>query len=199
VTNTDGSTVQKYSCNLIFSAETEEMTQRLLAPNKAPGQVLSITELMKLITDEVMAEFASDKPTLETWTRPDSTFKKCFASGESPQVYDKVGYGKGTVYLKLSSNRRPTLANQFSQVITDESELYPGCYVRAKINIKAYSKSLQTGRIKGVAAYINGIQKVKDGDRIGASDMNVNEFAPLESPEFGATENAYGSIPGFDI
>jgi hypothetical protein len=62
--------------------------------------------------------------------------------------------------------------------ITDEAEVYSGCYGRASINFYPFN---ERGN-KGVACGLNNIQKVKDGEALGggrskASDDFGDDFA----------------------
>lgn len=56
--------------------------------------------------------------------------------------------------------------------ITDESEVYSGCYARASINFYIYD--VPTG--KGIAVGLNNIQKVKDGEPLAGRSNADDDF-----------------------
>lgn len=74
---------------------------------------------------------------------------------------------KGKYFLNVKSDKKPnvvkvgpdgkTLVN-----VTDEDEVYSGCYAMISVNLHAYARN---GNI-GVSAYIRAVCKTKDGERL---------------------------------
>lgn len=74
--------------------------------------------------------------------KPDnSTFKNCY-------------------YINAKSKEPPQIVDNKVQTITDQTEVYSGCY--GKISMTFYSYNL--GGAKGIAAWLGNIQKLKDGE-----------------------------------
>jgi len=95
---------------------------------------------------------------------------------EDGNPYMPDGYVKGAVYLELKTLKRPGLIDANNQDIIDETDFYGGCYARAQINASAYDKKGN----KGVAFYVNHIQKLRDGDSFGGAARNAADvFEPV--------------------
>lgn len=77
----------------------------------------------------------------------------------------------GHYYLNASSKRAPFLKDRNLGDILDEEELYPGCYCRVALNTFAFNFK---GKI-GIAFGLNGVQKRKDGERLGGSFVTAEE------------------------
>ena len=77
---------------------------------------------------------------------------------------------KGCYILEANSTHRPiTLDRRKAQVTEEDGIIYSGCFVNASLAAAGYTY----GKVKkGVKAYLNGVQFVKDGERFGmdASD-----------------------------
>ena len=73
-------------------------------------------------------------------------------------------------YINAKSKDAPQIVDSRVQPITDQTEVYSGCY--GKISLTLYSYNF--GGAKGIAAWLGNIQKLRDGDRftgkIGAQD-----------------------------
>ena len=72
----------------------------------------------------------------------------------------------GCYVLEANSTRRPVILDRTKAAVVEEDGLiYSGCYVNASLNAAGYT----FGKVKkGVKAYLNGVQFVKDGERFGA-------------------------------
>ena len=86
---------------------------------------------------------------------------------------------EGCYILEANSTRRPVVVDRRKAAITeDDGIIYSGCYVNASLAAAAY----EYGKIKkGVKAYLNGVQFVKDGDRFGLDASN--DFDALDEVE----------------
>lgn len=79
----------------------------------------------------------------------------------------------GCMFINASAKTKPGLINKKRQQITDEEELYSGCYGRASINFYPFDASGN----KGVAAGLNNILKLEDGEPLGGRQSAENDFA----------------------
>lgn len=90
---------------------------------------------------------------------------------------------KGCYILEANSTRRPIVLNRDKSALTEEDGvIYSGCYVNASLNAAAYTYAKIK---KGVKAYFNGVQFVKDGEPFGV-DV-TNDFDAL-SDDYAADE-----------
>ena len=92
------------------------------------------------------------------------------------------GYGPGTTFINVSSKQQPGVVDRYAgadgkpRPITDPSELYPGCFVRASLRPFTYD----TNGSKGVSFALNNLQKLRDGERIDGRLRAEDEFEAIE-------------------
>lgn len=72
---------------------------------------------------------------------------------------------KGCYVITVSSNNKPVIVDADKFPITDQQELYSGCYGKAVINFYYYD----TAGNKGVTAGLNGIMKLADGEPLAGA------------------------------
>ena len=93
---------------------------------------------------------------------------------------EKQSAYKGCYVLEANSSKRPVVINRAKAAVTEEDGLiYSGCYVNASLAAAGYTY----GKVKkGVKAYLNGVQFVKDGERFGSDAMS--DFDELDDDDF---------------
>lgn len=79
----------------------------------------------------------------------------------------------GHYFINASSNEKPGVVDADVNPIIDKSEFYSGCYGRASINLYPYDVSGS----KGIAAGLNNVQKLEDGEKFGGGSSAANDFA----------------------
>ena len=79
----------------------------------------------------------------------------------------------GHYFINASSNEKPGIVDQDLNPIIDTSEFYSGCYGRASITLYPYD----TSGSKGIAAGLNNVQKLEDGEKFGGSTSAAADFA----------------------
>lgn len=92
---------------------------------------------------------------------------------------DRPGYGSGIVVLKVSSDYAPGVvaaeadpATGRPRVITDPSEVYPGCWVRCSVTVSPWEYANK----RGVSFHLRNLQKLRDDIRFGGSGRAEDEF-----------------------
>lgn len=85
----------------------------------------------------------------------------------------------GCYILEANSTRRPVVVGRRKEALTaDDGVIYSGCYVNASLAAAPY----EYGKVKrGVKAYLNGVQFVKDGERFGTDALS--DFDDLEDDD----------------
>lgn len=78
----------------------------------------------------------------------------------------------GCYFLNATSNNKPGIVDLSRQEITDESQVYSGCYCRFSLNLYPFDVNGN----RGVAAGLNNIQKVGDGERLGGGSRAEDDF-----------------------
>jgi hypothetical protein len=88
------------------------------------------------------------------------------------------GYPEGSVFMNVKNKSAPGIVSIYAGAdgkpapITDPSQLYSGCKVRASVRAYAYDV---TGN-KGVAFALGNIQKLSDGERLDGRVRAEDEF-----------------------
>lgn len=72
---------------------------------------------------------------------------------------------EGMYFLNANSSQRPGIVDKDCNEILDPDEVYSGCWGRASINFYPYDFNGN----RGVGVGLNNIQKLKDGERLGAA------------------------------
>ena len=80
--------------------------------------------------------------------------------GERPNGGEFNPECKGHYVITVSSNRKPVLVYADKTPLTEQDELYSGCYGRAVLNFYAYD----TNGNRGISAGLNGLMKLTDGE-----------------------------------
>jgi hypothetical protein len=102
--------------------------------------------------------------------------------GNGELLADKNAAYKGCYILEANSTRRPVAVNRNKAAVTEEDGIiYSGCYVNASLAAAGYT----FGKVKkGVKAYLNGVQFVKDGDRFGSDALSDFDALDGEDDDF---------------
>lgn len=106
--------------------------------------------------------------------------------GSIPNGYEDA------VFVTMRCQKRPGVVDQAVQDIIDESEFYGGCYARANVHVKAYD---QKGN-KGVAVYLNHVQKVRDGEAFGTGRVSPQQAFEAVEGATAKAGNSAGSVFG---
>ena len=92
----------------------------------------------------------------------------------------------GCYVLRSASKMRPHVCGRRKEAITEEDGIiYSGCYCNASLAADGFDSPAK----KGVTVYLNGVQFVKDGDRLAGFDAS-NDFEDLGDDE----GEDYGSL-----
>ena len=86
----------------------------------------------------------------------------------------------GMYFINATSKTKPGIIDRNKVEITDEDEFYSGCFGRISMNFYAFN----TKGNKGIAAGLNNLQKVKDGERLsGRASAGADFGDDFELPE----------------
>jgi len=77
----------------------------------------------------------------------------------------------GHYFINAKSNRKPQIVDANLDPIMSQDEFYSGCYGRASITFYAYA----TAGSKGIAAGLENLQKLADGERLGGGSSSAAE------------------------
>lgn len=149
----------KYSCALVFPPGTD-MSAMEKAAELAASEKFNEKELALLKkTGKLKMPFRTD-------------------------TEDK-GYLDGSVFFNATSKTQPGMVQPFAgkdgrpAPLTDEKDLYAGCFVRASVNFYGYD----TKGNKGVAVGLNNLQKMGEGERLDFRKSAQDEFDAVATAE----------------
>jgi hypothetical protein len=87
---------------------------------------------------------------------------------EKPDRDEYIGH----YFLSASSKTRPGVVDKHRNIISDETDVYAGCFGRVSLNFYAFN---QSGN-KGVACGLNNVQKLEDGESFGGKPSAFADF-----------------------
>ncbi len=104
---------------------------------------------------------------------------------------DLAGYA-GHYFINAKSYNRVVVVGIDRQPVIEESEIYGGMYARAVINVKAVSN----GSEWFITCYLQGVQKMKDGEPFGGGCDVESDFG--DTPEGFEAADEFGSLESND-
>lgn len=176
ITNRDVTFPARLSFNDLFTPRaaqeggTPKYQAVLLIPKNDEKTIAAVNTAIDAAVQDAVA-----RGTIKQAIDPTMTQYPPLRDGDRPK---NDGTSRGDAYTdhwfisaKASESRKPFVVDGNVHPILDQSEVYSGMYVNAAVQFYVYSNS---GNV-GVAASLNGIQKVKDGERLGAEPTTVED------------------------
>lgn len=99
-----------------------------------------------------------------------STIKIPLRDGDEERSDDEAF--AGAYFLNATSNRKPTIVDRNLDPIMDKDEFYSGVYGRISLNFFAFSANGN----KGIAAGLQNIQKLEDGEMLAGGSTAQEDF-----------------------
>lgn len=84
---------------------------------------------------------------------------------------DEAPEYEGMLFMNATSKTKPGIVDRDRNEILDPDEVYSGCWGRASINFYAFDSNGN----RGVACGLNHVQKLKDGERLGAARASAED------------------------
>lgn len=148
----------------------EKYSTAVLIPKSDKKTIDAIEKAIDAAIEEGIAKFGGKKPNK-------AAIKLPLRDGDIER--DDEAY-KGHYFINANSTNPPQIVDQRVQPILDRSQVYSGCYARVSINFYAFNSNGN----KGVAAGIENIQFVRDGDPLGGKTSASDEFETLADDDF---------------
>ncbi len=82
-------------------------------------------------------------------------------------------------FINANAKTKPGIVDRDLNPVLAQDEVYSGCYGRASVTFYAFN----TSGNKGIAAGLNHLQKVKDGEPLGGRSTAESDFGELEPIE----------------
>lgn len=156
--------VHVWEPSLMEGATTPKYSVSLLIPKTNKALVEQIQKAIATAKEAGKAKWGGKIPVnLKTPLRDGDT--------ERP---DNAEY-EGHWFINATSTQAPGVVDRAAKPIMQQSEFYSGVYCNASVNFYPFDKNGN----KGVAAGLNHVQKVKDGEPLGGRGNAEDEFEAL--------------------
>lgn len=149
---------------------TEKYSVSVLIPKDDLETLKNIEQAIDAAIDEGIAKFGGKKPNK-------AAIKTPLRDGDIER--DDEAY-KGHYFINANSITKPQIVDLNVQPILDRNEVYSGCYARVSLSFYAFNSNWN----KGIACGLGNIQKVKDGEPLGARSSASDEFTTLADDDF---------------
>ena len=118
---------------------------------------------------EAAIEEATEAFKVKNGGKVPKNFKTPLRDGDEEKEDDEAY--RGMMFFNASSLRKPAIVDANLDPIMDKDEFYSGCWGRASVNFYSFDVSGN----KGVAAGLNNLQKLEDGERLGGSSSSPED------------------------
>lgn len=145
----------------------------LIIPKNDTKSVNLVKSAIKNALNAGIGKFGGKKPTV---------YKNPLRDGDAERPDDEAY--KGCYFVNANCKTKPGVVNAQRQPITDQDELYSGCYGYASITFYAFN----TNGNKGIACGLNNLMKTKDGEPLSGRATAEADFANIDVP-FDAPTN----------
>jgi hypothetical protein len=170
--------VDKYSGTFIFFPPGADLSRY----DDATAKALANADLSKLVAAAAAAARAKWGDKAEDMMRRGQLKSPFRKEGDSyGTVMAEKGYPEGVVFINARANQQPQVVSRFPApggssdkpaVITDPTQIYPGCLVRASFRAFGYD----TSGNRGISFALNNVQKWADGPRMDGRKRAEDEF-----------------------
>lgn len=79
---------------------------------------------------------------------------------------------ENSFFIGANSDRKPEIVDVDREPLMTKDEFYSGCYGRVSINFYPYN----AGGVKGIAAGLGNIQKLRDGEKLSGGSSAAEDF-----------------------
>lgn len=138
----------------INEGDEPKFSVSLLIPKSDKETIGKIKKAIKDALEEGKAKFNGKVPTV---------FKNPLRDGDEEKPDDEIY--EGMMFMNANNSRQPGIVDENREAILDQNEIYSGCYGRAHVELYAFNVNGN----KGVACSLQNLQKLEDGERLGAA------------------------------
>lgn len=140
----------------------------LIIPKKDTETIGAIKEAIEIAKKDGIAKFGGKVP---------ANLKLPLRDGDIERPDDKA-YAD-SYFINCNSKEQPQIVDRKVKPILDRNEFYSGCYGRASISVYAYNVNGN----RGIAASVNSVQKIRDGEPLGGRTRAEDDFEAYEDED----------------
>jgi hypothetical protein len=161
----------------IEEGNEKKYSAAILIPKKDVDTVRDVEAAIKAATEQGKEKFGKVF---------DRKLKTPLRDGDEERPDDPSYEGHWFLNASSAMNSKPTIvARDAKTILTSADEFYSGCYGRASLNFYPFSKNGNAG----VAAGLNNLMKLSEGERLSGSSSAQADFADFaEGEDTGAGE-----------
>lgn len=148
----------------------EKYSVSVLIPKDDIETINAINAAIDAAIEEGLSKFGGKKPNK-------AAIKIPLRDGDVERDDDAY---KGHYFVNANSTTAPQIVDKAVRPILDRGDVYSGCYARVSLNFYAFNSNGN----KGVACGLGNIQKVKDGEPLGARTNAADDFNTVEDDDF---------------
>lgn len=155
----------KYSVSILFDKKKDK------------AEIAAIEKAQNIALAQGKEKFSSYNPR-------NKKFTLALMDGDVEKPEDPIYTGK--MYITPKSDNKPGIFDKYRKAIEDQSDVYAGMKARVAVNLYPFEKGGQ-----GVACGLDSIQKIADGEPIGAGAFsNPDVFDDGLAEEFLDTDDS---------
>jgi len=146
----------------VQDGQDKKYSASLIIPKSDTATIKKIKDAIDAAKEEGKAKLGGKIP---------ANLKTPLRDGDVDRPDDKAY--KNAYFINVSSKNKPGLVDKDLNPILSQDDMYSGCYGRASINFYAFAVSGS----KGIAAGLNNLQKLADGEPLGGRSRAEDDFS----------------------
>lgn len=143
----------------------------LIIPKDDTATINAINEALKIAYKDGENKLKGNNGKLPTF----ESLRTPIHDGDLERPEDEIYHN--AFYINAKTSKKPGIVDRAVKEITNEDEVYSGCYGRASITFYAYNFNGN----KGIGCSLNNLQKVKDGERLSGRASAQSDFKGFET------------------
>jgi len=134
----------------------------ILIPKTDIATIARIKKAIEVAAEQGVSKIGKDGKVPKNYKQP-------LRDGDEEKEDDETYAGH--YFLSATSTKKPGIVDADRQPLMNEDEFYSGCYGRASLNMYAFNVPGN----KGIAAGLNNLQKLEDGERLGGGATSAED------------------------
>lgn len=151
------------------------------------------TFLFPFLADLKLLKEEANAVAKERWPTPPGPLHNPIRDQGDKSAFE--GYEAGSFFITCTSERKPPICDVRSVPISDEAEIYPGCWVFGLVRCFAFEAKNRAGGVlkRGVSFGLQGVIKVADDHAFGGGSVDMGAVtAGLKGVDISSEANPEG-------